>query len=215
MLAAVMPGGPGARGVCADIGGQAVRMWRMLTDDDVDEIVFRAAGSGDHRGAAATLEELAARTENHGESVTRASLMVDAGSQFGLAQDWAEAVRCYRVAVEDGGTCEVDPRVWLHDGLLRDGKSAQAAALRAELKASRSTDPGVYEAVAESLEAVELLQDAHTWFTMGYHRCEQAPVPDFLLDLLLVGRRRVRRALGHPADPLDEVAEDYIETVGS
>jgi hypothetical protein len=187
----------------------------MLTDDDVDDIVFRAAGDGDHRGAAATLETLAERIETHGETVTRASLLVDAGSQYGLAQDWAEAVRCYRAAVDDGGTCPVDPRVWLHDGLLRGGQAAEAGTLRTQLKATRSTDPAVYEAVAESLEAAGLLQDAHTWFTMGYHRCEQAPVPDFLLDLLLVGRRRVRLALGHPADALDEVAEDYMETVGS
>ncbi|WP_101833331.1 hypothetical protein [Frankia canadensis] len=186
----------------------------MLTEDDVDEIAFRAAADGDHRGAAATLETLAESSDTHGETVTRASLLVDAGSQYGLAQDWDEAVRCYRAAVADSSDCPVDPRVWLHDGLLRQGKAEQAAALRAELKAARLTDPAVYEAVAESLEAVELLQDAHVWFTMGYHRCENAPVPDFLLDLLLVGRRRVRIALGHPADALDEVAEDYMETVG-
>jgi hypothetical protein len=35
-----------------------------------------------------------------------------------------------------------------------------------------------------------------------------------MLDLLLVGRRRVRVALGYPTDDLDEVAEDYMETVG-
>jgi hypothetical protein len=211
----------------------------MLTEDDVDEIAFRAAGNGDHRGAAATLEALAERPDAHGETVTRASLLVDAGSQFGLARDWDEAVRCYRAAVADGSDCPVDPRVWLHDGLLRlgaaqenaaqedaaehraasegptsEGPTDEAAALRAELKAARLTDPAVYEAVAESLEAVEMLQEAHVWFTMGYHRCENAPVPDFLLDLLLVGRRRVRLALGYPADALDEVAEDYMETVG-
>ncbi|ETA02278.1 hypothetical protein CcI156_11595 [Frankia sp. CcI156] len=185
-----------------------------LSDDDVDEIVFKAAGNGDHRGAAATLEALAERSETHSERVTRASLLVDAGSQYGLADDWDEAIRCYRAAVADGGKCPVDPRVWLHDGLLRNGQQDDAAALRAELKASRSVDPGVYEAVAESLESIGLLTDAHAWFTMGYHRCEHATVPDFMLDLLLVGRRRVRVALGYPTDDLDEVAEDYMETVG-
>lgn len=187
----------------------------MFNDDDVDDIVLAAAGNGDHRGAAATLEKLADQTAEHGPEVTRTLLLVEAGSQFGLAQDWPEAVRCYRAAVADGSPCPVDPRAWLHDGLLRSGKEADAAALRSEIKASRLADPGVYEAVAESLEASGQLNDAHTWFTMGYHRCENSSVPDFLLDLLLVGRRRVRRALGHPADALDEVAEDYMETVGS
>ncbi|WP_261569702.1 hypothetical protein [Frankia gtarii] len=186
----------------------------MLSDDDVDEIVFKAAGNGDHRGAAATLETLAERPAAHSETVTRASLLVDAGSQYGLAEDWSEATRCYRAAVADGGACPIDPRAWLHDGLLRSGQTEQAGSLRAELKAAKLGDPGVYEAVAESLEEAGLLEDAHTWFTMGYHRCERAPVPDFLLDLLLVGRRRVRMALGHPSDALDEVAEDYMETVG-
>jgi hypothetical protein len=186
----------------------------MLSEDDVDEIVFKAAGDGDHLGAAATLETLAERGEVHSAEVTKASLLVDAGSQYGLADDWSEAIRCYRAAVTDGGSCSVDPRVWLHDGLLRNGQPGEAMALRDELKASRSRDPGMYEAVAETLEAMGLLGDAHTWFTMGYHRCEGAAVPDFLLDLLLVGRRRVRIDLGYPMDDLDEVAEDYMETVG-
>ncbi|MCM3884078.1 hypothetical protein [Frankia sp. R82] len=184
----------------------------MITDEDVEEIVYRAAGDSDHRGAAARLEALADRTDEHSDPVTRASLLVDAGSQWGLAEDWPEATRCYRAAVADGSACSPDPRVWLHDALLRDHRTEEATSLRAELRASRSNDPGVYEAVAESLEQADLLADAHTWFTMGYHRCESAPVPDFLLDLLLVGRRRVRTRLGHPSDELDDIAEEYLNS---
>src|SRR6185369_12971619 len=100
--------------------------------------------------------------------------------------------------------------VWLHDALLRTSQLEEAAPLLKELKAARSQDPDFYAAVAESLEAQGLLADAHTWFTMGYHRCENADVPEFLLDLLLVGRRRVRARLGYPLDDLDELAEDYL-----
>ncbi len=187
-------------------------MTGMITDEDVEEIVYQAAGDSDHRGAATRLEALADRTTEHSDPVTRASLFVDAGSQWGLADDWSEAIRCYRAAVADGSDCSPDPRVWLHDALLRDGQSEEAARLRLELRSARSNDPGVYEAVAESLEHVDALTEAHTWFTMGYHRCENAPVPDFLLDLLLVGRRRVRTRLGHPSDDLDRIAEEYLNS---
>ncbi|MCL9762015.1 tetratricopeptide repeat protein [Frankia sp. AiPa1] len=185
----------------------------MITDDDVDEIVYRAAGDGDHRGAAARLEALAERTGEHDDPTNRASLLVDAGSQYGIAQDWPEAIRCYRAAVADGSPCSPDARAWLHDALLRAGQTDEASTLRATLKATRSDDPALYEAVAESLEQADLRTDAHTWFTMGYHRCEAAPVPEFMLDLLLVGRRRVRHSLGHPADDLDAVAEAYLNSV--
>jgi hypothetical protein len=182
----------------------------MLTEDDVNKIVINAAGDGRHGAAALRFEELAARPELHGGEISRASLLVDAGGQHGLAGDWDAAIRCYREAVADGSSQTIDPRVWLHDALLRAGELAEAAALRTELKAARAGDPDFYAAVAESLEAQGLLSDAHTWFTMGYHRCENADVPDFLMDLLLVGRRRVRASLGYPLDDLDELAEDYL-----
>ena len=114
----------------------------------------------------------------------------------------------------DGGAQTIDPRVWLHDALLRRGELAEAATLLKQLRAARSQDPDFYAAVAESLEAQGLLADAHTWFTMGYHRCENADVPEFLLDLLLVGRRRLRVSLGYPMDDLDELAEDYLAAAG-
>jgi predicted Zn-dependent protease len=186
----------------------------MLTEDDVDDIVIKAAGNGRHDAAAARFEELAGQRELHGEEINRASLLVDAGGQYGLAGDWDAAIRCYREAVADGGAQTIDPRVWLHDALLRRGQLDEAAELLKDLKATRSQDPDYYAAVAESLEAQGLLADAHTWFTMGYHRCENADVPEFLLDLLLVGRRRVRASLGYPLDDLDELAEDYLAAAG-
>jgi tetratricopeptide (TPR) repeat protein len=185
----------------------------MLTEDDVDDIVIKAAGNGNHAAAAARFEELAASPELHGE-ISRASLLVDAGGQHGLAGDWDAAIRCYRAAVEDGGTCDIDPRAWLHDALLRIGRIDEAVTLLEQLKASRSRNPDLYAAVAESLEMQGLLADSHVWFTMGYHRCESADVPEFMLDLLLVGRRRVRGRLGYPLDDLDNTAEEYMASVG-
>jgi hypothetical protein len=181
----------------------------MFTEEDVDDIVFAAARDGDHPGAAARFEKLAEQREVHGE-VSRAELLVAAGAQYGLAGDWDAAAGCYREAVADGGECDTDPRAWLHDALLRGGRAGEAAAVRAELKAARSTNPELYLAVGETLEDTELLSEAIAWFTMGYHRCERADVPDFMLDLLLVGRRRTRAKLGFPPDDLDEVAEEYM-----
>ncbi|OHV28773.1 MULTISPECIES: hypothetical protein [Pseudofrankia] len=186
----------------------------MLSHDDVDDITTRAARDGRHGAAAARFEELAAQPERHGGEVNRAALLVEAGSQHGLAEDWDAAIRCYQEAIADGGCEGIDPRVWLHDAYLRAGRQDDAAGLLRELKASRSKDPDLYAAVAESLEVSGQLSDAHTWFTMGYHRCENADVPEFMIDLLLVGRRRIRAELGYPLDDLDELADDYLAAVG-
>jgi len=185
----------------------------MVSHDDVDEIMARVARDGQHGAAAARFEELAGQPDRHGEEINRASLLVAAGSQYGLAEDWDEAIHCYQEAVADGGDQGIDPRVWLHDAFLRSGRHDDATALQRELKASRSRDPDLYAAVAESLEAAGMLADAHTWFTMGFHRCETADVPDFMITLLLVGRRRVRDELGYPVDELDEAADDYLAAV--
>jgi hypothetical protein len=181
----------------------------MFTEDDVDEIVFAAASDGDHRGAAARFEQLAEQTEIHGE-VSRAALLVAAGGQYGLAGDWDAAIGRYQEAVADGGECDSDPRAWLHDALVRGGRTGEAARIRDDLKAARSVDPDLYLAVGETLEETELLAEANTWFTMGYHRCARTDVPDFLLSLLLLGRRRTREKIGFPPDDLDEVAEEYL-----
>ncbi|OAA25591.1 hypothetical protein UG55_102125 [Frankia sp. EI5c] len=218
----------------------------VLTQDDVDEIVFSAAGNGGHRQAAARFEDLAARPELHGE-VSATVLLVHAGDQHGLAGSWDDAVRCYRAATAlatSGDEAEIDPRVWLHDALMRRNRARAEAreqavglpasrragetdhateaeseseteteitALRAEIKASRSANPDVYAAVAETLADHGRLQEAHTWFTMGFQRCEGADIPDYMLHLLLVGRRAVRRDLGYPPDELDRVADAYVD----
>ena len=186
-------------------------MKRLFTENDLDEIIIEAAADGRHRDAAVRLEELAAQPDLHSE-VSAATLLVSAGGQYGLANDFDEAIRCYRAAFEDGGETEVDPRVWLHDALMRKGDMAEAKNLRAELKKSRSTDPEVYGAVADSLVSFGQDQEAHTWYTMGYHRCQEAPIPEFMLDLLLIGRRNARRRMGYPVDELDMAAEEYMDS---
>ncbi|ABW15803.1 conserved hypothetical protein [Parafrankia sp. EAN1pec] len=214
----------------------------ILTEDDLDEIVIEAAGDGRHRQAAAQFEDLAARPELHGQ-VSASMLLVHAGGQYGLADDWDEAVRCYRAAVvandtaaagsvaaaaaaamaaddpaaddatDDAaaGVADIDPRVWLHDALVRKGDEAEATTLRAEIKSSRSTNPDVYAAVAETLAEHGRQQEALTWFTMGFHRCQDADVPVYMLHLLLIGRRAIRRNLGFPPDELDEIADAYVD----
>ena len=47
---------------------------------------------------------------------------------------------------------------------------------------------------------------------MGYHRCQEAPIPEFMLDLLLIGRRNARRRMGYPVDELDMAAEEYMDS---
>ncbi|KPM53838.1 hypothetical protein CcI49_29530 [Frankia sp. CcI49] len=216
----------------------------MLTEDDIDDITIRAAGDGRHEQAAAEFEDLAGQPALHGE-ISATTLLVHAGGQYGLARRWDEAVRCYRaalVASRDSGREEFDPRVWLHDALLRWNsdstataapvtdepdrgadatatpdaterleRATEATALLAEIKASRPRDPDVYAAVAETLAEHDQLVEAHTWYTMGFQRCQRADVPEYLLQLLLVGRRTMRRKLDYPLDELDLIADAYVD----
>ncbi|EFC84710.1 hypothetical protein [Parafrankia sp. EUN1f] len=200
----------------------------VLTEEDIDDITIRAAGDGRHEQAAAEFEDLAGQPALHGE-ISATTLLVHAGGQYGLARRWDEAVRCYRGALaasHDSGREEFDPRVWLHDALLRwntdtDDAAAdaaerlergtEAAALLAEIKASRPRDPDVYAAVAETLAEHGQLVEAHTWYTMGFQRCQRADVPEYLLQLLLVGRRTMRRKLDYPLDELDLIADAYVD----
>jgi hypothetical protein len=189
-------------------------MGRMLSHDDVDNIVIEAACNGDHRRAALRFEDLAERRDLHG-IVNRAMLLVDAGGQYDLANDWQAAVRCYRAAVADGGKCSIDPRLWLFGSLTRLGRVAEADEVLEQLRERRGTDTLVYQGVAETLEAEGRLEQAHTWFTLGFFRCEEADVPmDREVLSLLLGRHRVRGRLGLPPDRLDGDAEEYLAAGG-
>jgi predicted Zn-dependent protease len=178
-----------------------------LTMDDVDELETRARTPDGHRAAAAQLAAWAEEThpEDDGE-VTPALLLVKAGEQLGFAGDHEAAVIQFRRAVTAAGDVPPDVRCYLHHGLLQVGDVEGARRIADDVRRSKPVDPNVYEMIAEDHELAGDLPQANRWLTLGLQRqlaqAEDGDVPDDA-SLLLVARRRVRRALGFPPDEFD------------
>ena len=160
----------------------------------------------DHLEQARRLEQLA--TEQHPrDELTRAQLLVRAGESWAAAGESTRALAAYRAAVQDGGQVEPDSRTYLVDGLLRAGQRAEASALLTTLRKERSRDAMLYV----FLEGAGDDSGALRWYTSGITRLEDDDeVPDEDIDLLLVGRFRVRSRLGFDPDDYDELAIDLL-----
>jgi hypothetical protein len=129
-----------------------------------------------------------------------------------LAGQHEAALERYQRAVADGGECTPDARCSLLAGLLEVGRTDEAAALAAEIKAARLPDPDVYLYVGETYETREDLATATQWFTAGLVRfLHDDDVDDFAVEQLAVGRSRVREAQGFPMDDYDELAEEMFQ----
>ncbi len=82
-----------------------------------------------------------------------------------------------------------------------------ARALADEIRRSGPDDPDVHEFVAENYELAGDFPQALRWYAMGLSRMERQAGADAADDWhwarLVIGRRRVRQALGYPPDDLD------------
>ncbi|OLZ61205.1 hypothetical protein AV521_44130 [Streptomyces sp. IMTB 2501] len=91
--------------------------------------------------------------------------------------------------------------------------------MAARLRGQHPTDAGAWNFVAEMLETVGELHDAADWFTAGLTHLlgpatpltrtavEHAPDPSGI-EMLVIGRHRVRRRLAQPHDDLDRLADE-------
>lgn len=191
--------------------------------EDVDDLEFEAARTGDHPAAAERLERLAEASCGVAEAgaagdaaavpaVSRAEILVRAGAQWQLAGDPARAAEQYRRAVDDGGRASLDPRACLVDALFDLGRHEQAWQLIARIRAEGPTNPEVYNFLAETLEAQRDLGGAHDWATAGLDlvlRAERRP--NGLFDSLLRTRYRVRREMRLPEDEHDRTLDAILD----
>src|ERR1019366_6305099 len=87
------------------------------------------------------------------------------------------------MAMADGGSASVDPRVPLARALFQLGEADEARALIATLKGEGRTDPRACDLVAELLVEYSDPQGALEWATAGVELClryaerEGAPAP--------------------------------------
>ncbi|WP_346619227.1 hypothetical protein [Blastococcus montanus] len=144
--------------------------------------------------------------------VTPAFLLAEAGEILEIVGDHSAALAAYRRAAAAEGVVEPDVRCFLHRALVSVGDLPAARLLADEVRRSAPADLGVYAMVGETYEKSGDLSEAHRWLNLGlqqFGRSAGAGTDDLALDLLLltVVRRRIRRALGLPADAAHRLAE--------
>ena len=186
-------------------------MREPLDTDDVEDLEFQARTPEQHRELAARMVAWAQEPHpDDGEDVSPAALLARAGEQLDMAGDHDGALALFRQAVSAEGTALPDARCHLHRALLDAGDLEGARRLAEEVRHSRPSDPEVYQLIGEDYEAAGDLTEANRWMNLGLRRlvaqAEEGDLDlsDFRAVLLLVARRRVRRALGFPPDEFDE-----------
>lgn len=150
----------------------------------------------------------------------RAQNLTHAAGEWQLAGDDERARILYREAITDGGPVSGDARNFYADLLFELGEDDAARQQLDELAASGPADSLVFVCAAEVLEAHGDLSAGLRWADAGVARvlpdlysCETSadlnndPASDlrFAVTVLQV-RRRLRVALGHPSDDLDDLA---------
>lgn len=182
-----------------------------LTEEVLEEQAARAsaAGAAGHRELARQLLAWAQHPQERDE-VTVADLLVCAGEQFALLEDHASALDAYLAAAEAEVATSPDARGFVVQALLDLGRRSEAEQASEELRRSRPVTAVTYHLVGEAWESAGELDKANRWLTRGVLLAEsQGAQMDWAM--LLIGRLRVRRALGFPPDAYDEAALQMVE----
>lgn len=144
--------------------------------------------------------------------VTPAALLAEAGQILELLGDHAAALEVYRRAATAEGAAEPDVRCFLHRALVSVGELPAARLLAEEVRRSAPADLGAYAMIGETYEKAGDLREAHRWLNLGLQRFGARAADDdstnqgLHMVLLAIVRRRIRRALGLPADAVDRLA---------
>ncbi len=177
-------------------------MGRVTSVEDLDEIEFQAARTGNHVRAAAEMSELAQQAEPG----LRAEFHLRAGEQWMSADEPQRAAVEFAAAIEDGGATFADPRVHLVRALLELDRNAEASELLGALTAERdAVTPRTCDLLAELFTEQGDLRGALDWATAGVERCIE--LDDTELQLLLRLRYRLRVDLGLPEDDYDRMLD--------
>jgi hypothetical protein len=174
----------------------------MTEDEALDLLEEIEGGSTD---PASELEKAAA--EMRVGEPGRALLLVAAGQHWQMGEDYDGARRCFLEARADGGESNAEAEANLLSLALREGDQDAAARQLTSLKViarREELSPDECTFIAEALEQHGRLQEAHRWFTMPLTWADE----DHLDYFCLVGRRRVREALGLGPDRFDALAAE-------
>jgi len=175
----------------------------MTNVEDLDEIEFQAARTGNHVRAAVQMSELAQQAEPG----LRAEFHLRAGEQWMSADEPQRAADEFFAAIEDGGATFANPRVHLARALIDLGRDAEAEAQLTALTTNRdAVTPRTCDLLAELFTEQGDLPGALEWATVGVERCI-ALGDDAELQLLLRLRYRIRVDLGLDEDDYDHMLD--------
>lgn len=139
----------------------------------------------------------------------RGEILLEAGDAWHRAGNRQRAIELLTAAVALGGEDGGNARVGLAEVLFDLGRDQEARAQLDALRAARPMSPVPWHMAAELFEHRGELDQALIWFTAAVSRLGDEEMASRHLwfsyaNSLLAGRRRVRRALGQPADDLDD-----------
>lgn len=149
----------------------------------------------------------------------RGEILLEAAHQWRLAGDDDRAIALLSQAIDAGGEDGTLGRVSMADLLFDRGRADEARAQLDAVRRDRVASPAPYHMAAELLEEHGDVEQALIWFNIAVSRLTARELADHGADLgalsyanrILVGRQRVRRALGLPADELDDSVESAAE----
>ncbi|MGW0632240.1 SEC-C metal-binding domain-containing protein, partial [Streptomyces sp. NPDC002758] len=152
----------------------------------------------------------------------REEILLDAAGCWSDAGQYDRALALYQQLL-DGG-CEEPHLIEAYriSTLWDAGRTSEARDAAAQLRRQHPTNAGAWNFVAEMFETAGELHDAAAWFTVGVTHLlgpttpltrtavEDAADPDGI-EMLAIGRHRVRRRLTQPHDDLDRLADTLHE----
>ncbi|GLY70904.1 tetratricopeptide repeat protein [Amycolatopsis taiwanensis] len=160
--------------------------------------------------AAEIARELEAQVDDFPDE--RGEILIEAAESWRRAGDHERAIELLTEVLALGGEDSGSARVMLADVLFDLDRVDEARAQLDALRRERPSSPAPYHLAAELVESRDDLDEALTWFNMAVARLTEQEMAQqrgefgafSYANNILAGRRRVRSALGLPADELDE-----------
>lgn len=180
---------------------------------------FHPSGPPAPATCAQTAQECEKLAEQHPED--REELLMEAADAWGDSGEHDRAIAVYeRLLDPDSGGCS-DPDLVdaFRIGTLWDaGRDEEARSAAVAFRRRHPRHAGAWNFVAEAFEAFDGAAVAAEWYTVGVTHTLGAGAPVTVdaveadpqyydLEMLVIGRHRVRRLLGEPHDDWDEVAD--------
>ena len=122
-----------------------------------------------------------------------------------------EAIATLECAIEHGLRGQPDPRSDIAEFHLRAGRSAEAAAIWAELEATEPDDVWLYNAAGLSYGEIGEHELAVAWLGEGLELAMRSDDPEGIAAQLSDLRRRSLDALSQPHDELEHRVEPFLE----